>query len=233
MFLATVQVLYFSAIERLNVATAILLEYLAPAMVVAFAWVFQKRRPTALTVMALVAALAGCALIVQAFDLEALSLSAAGTAFGIGAAVAFSGYILVSEHIQDRVGVTSQLFYGFAVSAIVIGLLQPPWRMPVATFEPRHLALLLVIGTLGTLLPFGAFLAALAVLDPGRATIVSTLEPVVAGVVSFLWFAEGFSAPQLAGAALVIAAVIALQRGQPEGEAIAGPETVVITRTES
>ncbi|MBE3076566.1 MAG: EamA family transporter, partial [Actinobacteria bacterium] len=45
-FLATVQFAYFSAIERLAVAAAILLEYLSPALVVAFGWLFQGRRVT-------------------------------------------------------------------------------------------------------------------------------------------------------------------------------------------
>ena len=230
--LATVQVMYFSAIQRLNVATAILLEYLAPAMVVAFAWIFQGRRATVVTVGALVAALAGCALVVEAYDLEVLSLSGAGVAFGIGAAVSFSGYILTGEHLQSRVGVAPRLFYGFAVSAVTLAFLQPPWNIPAAVVAPRNLALIAAVGVFGTLVPFGCFLAALRYLDAGRATIVSTLEPVVAGVVSFVWFGEAFSLPQLLGAALVIGAVIALQRDRPAEETVAAPEAVIFTQSE-
>lgn len=228
-FLATVQFAYFSAIERLAVAAAILLEYLSPALVVAFGWLFQGQRVTRTTIAALVAALVGCALVVRAYDPAALSLSAVGIAFGLGAAVSFSGYILVGEHLKNDTDVSAQLLYGFAIAAVVMLLIRPPWTLPAAILEPRNLALIAAVGVFGTLVPFGCFLASFRYIEAGRATIVSTLEPVVAGVVSWLWFGEIFSAPQILGAALVIGAVIALQRDRPDNEAVAVPDTVVFT----
>jgi drug/metabolite transporter (DMT)-like permease len=220
-FLAAVQVTYFSAIERLAVAAAILLEYLSPAMVVMFGWLFLHRRVTRTTVAALVAALVGCALVVRAYDPAVLSLSAVGIAFGVGAAVSFSGYILVGEHLKNDTPVSAQLLYGFAIAAIILALARPPWTLPAVVLQPRNLVLIATIGIFGTILPFGCFLASFQYIDAGRATIVSTLEPVVAGVVSWIWFREVFSAPQMLGAALVIGAVIALQRDRPDDEAVA------------
>jgi len=226
-FLSTVQVTYFSAIERLTVAAAILLEYLSPAMVVTFGWLFLARRVTRTTVAALVAALMGCALVVRAYDPAVLSLSAVGIAFGVGAAVSFSGYILVGEHLKNHTDVSTQMLYGFAIAAAILALIQPPWTLPAAVFEPRNLALIAAVGIFGTILPFGFFLASFRYIDAGRATIVSTVEPVVAGVVAWIWLGEGFSAPQMLGAALVIGAVIALQRDRPYDEASAAPDTLV------
>lgn len=211
--LAATQVFYFSAIERLNVSAAILLEYLAPAVVVFYGWLFLKRSMTKSTLGSLVSVLAGAALVVKAYDPAALSLSAAGVAFGLGAAIAFSAYILVGEHLQKLgMGVATQLFYGFALTTVVLTIVQPPWRTAPQALEPSNLGLLALVGVLGTLLPFACFFASLRYIDAGRATIVSTLEPVVAGVVAFIWFGEGFASLQLLGAALIIAAIVALQR---------------------
>ena len=229
-FLATVQFTYFSAIERLAVAAAILLEYLSPAMVVTFGWLFLRRRVTRTTVAALVAALVGCALVVRAYDPAVLSLSAAGIAFGVGAAVSFSGYILVGEHLKNDTDVSAQLLYGFAIAGLVLALVRPPWTLPAVVLEPRNLALIIAVGVFGTILPFGCFLASFRYIDAGRATIVSTLEPVVAGVIAWVWLGEVFSAPQMMGAALVIGAVIALQRDRPDDEAVAAPDTVVFVK---
>ena len=231
-FLATVQFTYFSAIERLAVAAAILLEYLSPAMVVTFGWLFlapsshahDGRRPGRRA--------GGLRLVVRAYDPAVLSLSAVGIAFGVGAAVSFSGYILVGEHLKNHTDVSAQLLYGFAIAAVVLALIRPPWTLPAAVFEPRNLALIAAVGVFGTLLPFGFFLASFRYIDAGRATIVSTLEPVVAGVVAWIWLGEAFSAPQMLGAALVIGAVIALQRDRPDDEAVAAPDTLVfVSRT--
>ena len=228
MTLAITQVTYFSAIERLNVAAAILLEYLAPAMVVIYGWLFLGRALTRVTVASLAGVMIGSALVVEAYDPQALSLSAAGVAFGVAAAVAFSCYILVGEHLQRLgTGVALQLFYGFTVTAIALVALSPPWSAAPGTFDTSNVVLLSLVGVVGTLVPFACFFASLRYIDSGRATIVSTLEPVVAGVVAFIWFDERFGALQILGAALVIGAIVALQQsdsGPPE--AIAPPEAV-------
>lgn len=227
--LAATQVFYFSAIARLNVAAAILLEYLAPGIVVVFGWLFLRRAATRVTIVSLVSVLLGSALLVKAYDPEALALSAVGVAFGVGAAVCFSTYILVGEHLQRiGVGVAVQLFYGFSITTVLLALLEPPWSLAPDVYAGSTLALMGVVGVLGTLIPFACFFAALRYIDAGRATIVSTLEPVVAGVVSLAWFGEVFSVLQLLGAALVIGAIVALQRDRLETEPVAVPEMVVI-----
>jgi len=226
--LAGTQVFYFSAIERLNVAAAILLEYMAPAIVVIYSWLFLRRSIAKATLGSLVAVLAGSALVVQAFDPEALSLSATGVAFGVAAAIAFSAYILVGEHLQKLgMGVATQLFYGFALTTVLLMVMQPPWKAAPETFEASNLALLALVGILGTLLPFACFFAALRYIDAGRATMVSTLEPVVAGVVAFIWFGERFGGLQLLGAALIIGAIIALQQTDVEAGEVVVPLEVV------
>ncbi|MHB8870081.1 MAG: EamA family transporter [Thermoleophilia bacterium] len=232
--LAITQICYFSAIERLNVAAAILLEYMAPGIVVAFGWLFLKRRVTRITLASLVSVLIGSALVVEAYDTEALSLSGVGVAFGVTAALAFSTYILIGEHLQKlSMGVAAQLFYGFTLTSIVLVLLEPPWTIAPEVYKAPTLALVGVVGVFGTLVPFACFFASLRYIDAGHATIVSTLEPVVAGLVSLVWFGEVFSVPQLIGAALVIGAIVALQRDGPATEAIAAPEFAVFTETAS
>jgi drug/metabolite transporter (DMT)-like permease len=172
--------------------------------------------------------MAGSALVVEAYDPEALSLSAAGVAFGIAAAIAFSTYILVGEHLQKLgKGVATQLFYGFTLTTVMLTALEPPWTVPAGTFDPRTLVLLLLVGVGGTLVPFACFFVSLRYIDSGRATIVSTLEPVVAGVVAFFWFGETFGPLQMLGAAMVIGAIVALQQSDSgPGEAIVPPEVM-------
>ena len=226
LFLGLVQFFYFAAIDRIEVAAAILLEYLAPAVVVAFAWAVQRRPAGRATLGALVAAIVGCALVIRAYDPVALRLSTVGVIFGLGAAITFAAYILIGEHLQAEVPVPARLFYGFSAALLVLFVLQPPWRVQAAAFGPKALLGVLVVGTLGTLAPFTAFMASLRCLDAGRATITSTLEPVVAGFIAFFWFGETFAPLQLVGAALVIGAVVALQRRSPVGEVIAEPEAI-------
>ena len=229
-FLGLVQFSYFAAIERIQVAPAILLEYLAPALVVAFAWGFQGRRPSPGTVAAVITALLGCALVVRAFDPDFLELSLPGIGFGLMAALTFAAYILVGEHLQEEVPVAKRLFLGFGVALLVLLLLQPPWQLPAAVWQPRAVAGIVVVGLFGTLAPFSAFMAALRYLDAGRATTVSTMEPVFAGVIAFFWLGERLGPIQIFGGLLVVAAVVVLQReerSRPDDPTLAvfDPET--------
>lgn len=223
-FLGLVQFSYFAAIERIQVAPAILLEYLAPALVVTFAWVFQGRRASVGTITAVIMALLGCALVVRAFDPAFLKLSLPGVGFGLMAALTFAAYILVGEHLQEQVPVAERLFLGFGVALLLLLLLQPPWQVPAAAFEPRPLLGIVVVGLFGTLAPFSAFMASLRYLDAGRATTVSTMEPVLAGVIAFVWLGEQLGPVQILGGALVVIAVIVLQReerSRPEDPTLA------------
>lgn len=231
--LAVTQVFFFSSIERLNVAAAILLEYLAPAIVVIVAWLFQGKNISRVTVVSLITVLFGSVLVVKAYDLEALSLSAAGILFGLGAAAAFATYILVGEHLQ-RLGmsVSTSLFYGFSLTTLLLSILQPPWKIAPETFLPGNLVLLGIVGLVGTLIPFATFFAALRYIDASRATIVATLEPMVAGVLAFAWFGEVLARPQLLGGALVIAAIVGLQRERPPDEVVVPPEVIAFTEVE-
>lgn len=225
--LALMQVFYFGAIQRLHVAAAILLQYLSPGMVVAFAWLFQRRPVRGVTLVALVASLAGCALVVRAYDPAALSLSAGGVVYGLLSAVTFGAYILIGEHVQERVPVAERLLVGFGLSFVLLAVLNPPWRVEAAAWTTRTMVVVALIGVVGTLIPFSAFMASLRYLDAGRATITSTLEPVIAGLIAFAWFGEILAPLQLIGAALVIGAVVLLQRDPAEREAIAPPDAAL------
>ncbi len=73
-------------------------------------------------------------------------------------------------------------------------------------------AAVLYLAVMSTLIPFGAFLKALHYIRPTNALITSTLEPVIAGVLAWPLLGEAFTIWQLAGGALVIAAIIIVQR---------------------
>jgi drug/metabolite transporter (DMT)-like permease len=63
----------------------------------------------------------------------------------------------------------------------------------------------------GTVIPFGLFLQGMKYIRATRASITSTLEPVVAGVVSYLLLGENLFSLQIIGGTTVIAAIILLQ----------------------
>ncbi len=214
--LAAVQLTYFVAIALLPIGVAVLLQYLAPVLLVVYEGVFRRRPFRRPVLLALALSLSGCFLAVGAYRADLVRLNLAGTAVALLAAVCFAFYTTRAASLVERHPVPTVLFYGFAFGSLFwLGydlVARPRWALtaPLA-------GVMLGVAALGTLLPFGLLIAALSVVVPSRAALVSTLEPVLAGTIAFFWFHEGLEPLQLLGAALVLAGIVLVQLENAEG----------------
>ncbi|MGN6301295.1 MAG: EamA family transporter, partial [Angustibacter sp.] len=91
---AGAQFCYFSAVQHMQVGPALLIEYTAPAAVVAWLWLRRGERPTPLTVAG--AALAAVGLVLVLDLLSGARLSPAGVAWALAAMVGAAVYFVVS-----------------------------------------------------------------------------------------------------------------------------------------
>jgi len=221
--LALVQWLYFLAIHRLAIGIALLIEYLAPLLVALWARFVYHDTVRRRIWVALGLALAGLALIVNVFGGGA-SLSTAGIAFALGGALAYAFYVLLAEHAVSGRDAVSLLGYGFAFASLFWAVVAPWWSFPwgvlgETTSLGGHLesvnapvgALVAWMVVLGTMVPFFLLVSALRHITATRAGIVAMLEPVVGALVGWIWLAEGLDDVQLAGAAVVLAAIALAQ----------------------
>lgn len=205
--MATIQGSYYYSISVLGVGLAILLQYLAPALIVIWhvARGEKVRWPTLLSV---VAAVAGTALLVGGVDARALHARWWQWGIGFGTAIVFAFYILYSKRLLRRYPPQTVLAYSFTIASVFWAVITPPWRIVAAGYDAQTWALFLVIGITSVLAPFAMFYAGLRVMEPSRAAIVGTLEPVVAVVSSAVALQEGLRLVQWAGAVMVLAASI-------------------------
>ena len=145
------------------------------------------------------------------------SLSVVGIACGLGSAVMFATYTLVSERAGEFYGVIGALFRGFCAASVMWLAFQIPQGWPHALTDPEHLPRVVFVGVVGTLAPFLLYLWGVQRIRAERAVIAATLEPVVAGVVAWVWLGQVLSPMQLIGGTVIVAAVASLQvrRGKP------------------
>ena len=198
---------YFAALDRIDASLLALLLYTFPAMVAAAAVALGRERLDGRHGAALILASGGLALVVAgagAGDLDPL-----GTALGLGAAVVYSTYILVSDGIARRVRpqvLATLVCTGAAVTltagAAALGELRPG-ELTAAGWG--WLACLAVVSTVAAI---SLFFAGLERVGPTTAAILATVEPVVTVVLAFLVFSERLGPIQLLGGALVVAAVV-------------------------
>jgi drug/metabolite transporter (DMT)-like permease len=205
---------YFAALERIDASHLSLLLYTFPAIVAVAAIGLGRERVDGRRMSALALASVGLVLVVAAAGAGALD--PLGAALGLAAAVLYSTYILVSEGVAARVrpsllaalvctGAAASLLAGSAL----LGQLRPG-ELTVAGWG--WLACLAGVSTVASI---SLFFAGLRRAGPTTASILATVEPLVTVLLAFLVFGERLGAVQLAGGALVLAAVLVLQLPRP------------------
>lgn len=220
--IAAVNAAYYLAIERLAVAVAIVLQYTAPALVVAWVAVRTRRRPETVVLVALFGAVAGVVLASELLAGDIGTLDGVGIALGLAAAVMFATYTLLSQSVAAAYGPLGALARAFAVAALVWIVFQIPRGVPESLIERANIPEVLFVGIAGTILPFILYLWGITKVAAERAAIAATLEPVLAGVVAWIWLGQTLSPMQLAGGALALGAVGMLQARRRE--AVAPPD---------
>jgi drug/metabolite transporter (DMT)-like permease len=216
---------YYVAIDRVPVGVAISLQYTAPVLVLAGSAVAARHTPHATVWLAGALTLAGAVLVSGALAGSAQRLDGIGLAAGGAAALTFAGYLVTAE-MAGRRGAhpVTTLFIGFCVAALIWAVVLPVWDWPFALLaDPQVAWRVVAVGLLGTLLPFALTVAALRWISSAVAGIATTMEPVLAALLAWIFLAQALGTPQLLGGALVIAGVVTAQvtrRRDPEATPI-------------
>jgi drug/metabolite transporter (DMT)-like permease len=229
--MALVQLTYFTAISKIQVAAAILLQYLAPIMVAFYSICFWRERLTALKLLSLCLSFVGCYLVVGGYNLQLLQLNRVGILWGIAAAVCYATYTLLGERAMQRYSPWTVLFYALFFSAITWHILHPPFHYLFAEFTLTQWTGLIYIAVCGTAIPFGLYFVGINYVRSTRASITATLEPISAGFIAYLFIGEALEPLQILGGALVIGAIVLLQV-QSEQDALT-PELIRAQATQS
>jgi DME family drug/metabolite transporter len=202
---------YYLAIQRLDVAVALVLEYSAPVLVVAWTAVQARKFPRPLVLITLAAALAGVVFVAELPSGDIGTVDGVGLLLGLAAAIFFSAYTLLNEATGARFGPIPAMARAFAIAAAFWLVYQIPRGFPEALVDPDNIVRVLFIGVGGTLVPFLLFIWGVSKVKSEKAAIAATIEPPLAGVIAWLWLGERLSAMQVGGGLLILAAVAALQ----------------------
>ncbi|MBP3953583.1 DMT family transporter [Bacillus suaedae] len=201
----------FSAIEETSISIASILLYTAPAFVTIFSRIVFKEWLTTRKMTALLITLIGCAFVIGILPSTNESISFYGFILGLGSGFFYALYSIFGKFAlrkYDSLTVTVYTFV-FAASAII------PFSNLSAIFplfsDIRVWLYIIGLGFFSTMLPFIFYTKGLSTIESSRASIVATLEPVVASFIGFLIFNEQLNVWQYAGMILVLSAVVIVQ----------------------
>lgn len=212
---AALQGSYYYAISRLGVGIAILLQYLAPTLIVLWTLARGGRVPAAM-LAAVAGAAAGTALLVGNVGPAARGAGALDWAVAFASAALFAGYIVASKRGLRRYAPETILLWTFSLAAVPWMIVTPPWTILARGYGADLWAMFLALGLFSTLVPFFLFNSGLGRLSAAEAGVLATLEPVVAVLAAWAFLGEGLGPLQWLGALLVLAASVVATMRAPE-----------------
>lgn len=194
--------MFFYALREISASLTVLLLYTYPVLVACSAYFLFQERLRILQWVSLPVMLLGLFLLVFG-DLSLRSWS--GVLFGFGSAVFYSVYILSSSRWLRGVSSLVAVFYIQFSAALILGLLHA--RAPLAGKIPGAALVILATAVVGSLIPMWLFLSGLKKLSSAEVSVLSTAEPLTGVLLASLLLGERMSGVQLAGFALVVAAL--------------------------
>lgn len=222
---AAVNLLYFLAIQRLNVGIALIIEFTAPIWVVLWLRFIQKRIVSKLMWWGLVIGLTGLVLIAQVW--RGLTLDGLGVLFALLCAFALAIYFLVGEKLVGVKSSEATMAWGLGVSSAFFAIIQPWWTFPFEQLQsviqltgrfsqislPTYYLVFWVI-VFGTAVPYFLVLTGLRGLSAATTSAIGMSEPVFGGIFAWIVLYEKLNFIQSLGAIVVLVGIYLANRAR-------------------
>lgn len=212
--LAAANYTYYLAIQRTNVATAIILQYTAPIWVLLYMVARGLQRPTPVRLISVALAVGGCALAIGIVGAR-LRFDTVGVVAAELAGLSFAYYSIGVPGLLERHDRWKVLLHVLLWAAVFWIFINPPWAIAARHYTAGQGVFLLVFAITSALVPFAFYIAGLHHLDATKAVVTSSLEPVFSITIAALVLGEGVGPVQVVGIALVLTATVLVQLPSP------------------
>jgi drug/metabolite transporter (DMT)-like permease len=244
--IAGAQLFYYNAVAHLSVGVALLLEYTAPILVVAWVWTTTRRTPSSLTLAGVALAVVGIMLVLGFVDTGGFSgahINLVGVGWGLAAAVCAACYFVMSANASngsaESAGVNPITLAagGLVVGAAAVTLLGAVGIMPlafttndtvIAGWTTSPVVPVVALGVVATAVAYTLGIVGIAMLRPRFASLVGLSEVMFAVLAAWVLLGEAMTTIQALGGAIVLGGLALARQGDRSEEAadVTLPEAV-------
>lgn len=197
--------LYFKAIEGVSVTLAALLLYTYPFWVNVFSHLFTHDKISKKEVYCLLGASTGLITLLWG-HIEVKNFWA--VAAGLGSAISYAIYVLLSGRLQKHVRPISSSLYVITFGALALSLFHRPPFEAVPQLTTSQASYIFGIALICTILPLTLELAALQKLKSTEVALLMMIEPLTAAIMGALIFHESLSFRQFLGALVIAGSLV-------------------------
>ena len=201
---------YFSCQKICSLAVASILLYTAPSFVVIFSAILWKEPVTKKKLLALALTLVGCACVCGVFD-GGLTVTFTGILLGLGAGFFYALYSVFGRYALAHYSSMTVTVWTFIFAGPASLVMLRPAEMRAVFTAPSAWLLAAGLVVFSTVAPYILYTRGLARVESGKASIMASLEPVVAALAGVLIFGEPMGLLTLLGILCVLAGVYILR----------------------
>ena len=205
------QFTFVKSIEESNAIVATLLQFLAPIFIVVYISVKHKKWPPKAQVIGIAGTLTGLFLLLTNGSIQSLLVSNAALAWGVALGFSYAFYTLYPARLMKEWGVLVVVAWGLLLSGIELGIIgriwaSDEWVLLTDTTVMWMMAALVILGSAA----FVLFLGSLNYISAVETSVLSSVEPLAATVISVIWLDSSMHVWQYVGMLLMLVFVVYL-----------------------
>ena len=206
-----VQYTYFGTIIHSNAATATILQYLMPIVIVFYLLFTTHRLPSFKELFSIFLAMVGTFFLVTKGNFSTLAISLEALIWGLVCACFAAFYTLQPRTIIKKWRSTLIIGWGMLIGGILMSFYQKPWEFNGIWDLDTAITLSAII-IFGTAIAFCAYLESTKYLSPTKISVFASLEPFSSIILSIIFLNISFGLFELIGAIIIILAVTILSK---------------------
>lgn len=203
-----VQFAFVAAIHESNAVLATLLQFLAPIFVVAYVSLSLKKWPPKYQVIGIIGTLMGLFLLLTNASFDSLLISPKALLWGVAVGLTFAFYTLYPARLMREWNVLLVVGWGMLIGGLTLGIVSRVWlsNQWIVFTDFKTLLLMVALIFFGTV-AFILFLSSMKYITVVETSILSSIEPLTAMIISVIVFGTSLGFWQLVGVFVMLVCV--------------------------
>lgn len=207
-----VQFTYFQAVKYSNAATATILQYAGPVLIVLYVAIKSRKFPTIKETVAVLLAITGTFLLVTHGNIHSLSISKPAMIWGICSAVALAVYTLLPVRLLTIYSAMTVVGWAMLLGGIIFSFVKAPWQI-VGIWDVNTYLLTAFLVIFGTLIPFSFYLLSVKWIGGEKSSVLASAEPLSATIIAVFWLGISFQTMDWIGGICILSTIFILSIG--------------------
>jgi len=203
------QYTYFAAINASNAATATVLQYMGPTVIVCFLAVKLRKIPSLIEMIAVLLTLCGTLLIITHGSLQTLSISAMGVFWGVLSAVALAFYTLMPVRLLEDFDSSLVTGWSMVIGGLAFSFVHAPWKVSGSWDLSTYLLTAFII-LFASLLAFYIFMISVKLIGPTYTSLLCCTEPLASTFLAVVWLHVPLTLCDWAGTFMILITIVLL-----------------------